>query len=383
MASSSTRPVADKLPSPLDTAPSLPARGHEQGRHEPGTRSDESSSPLERGGSPSRTFSLDLIRRDPSSGSQWNIARISGHDEQEAAVASATAGIPPLPALASAQPSIDVRIENSGYAKFKNIPTPSMVEAGPAAIQEALAERISGNSSGTTSANSLPVGHAHPPSGKTVDGSIFSRHITMAYTKSFSAVVKEKLQRLDQMTGRRGHSRGNSSISSWVSLDHAGDGSVDNSPCPMRPRGYSFESPWNGRCEFRTLHGGRTLRCVHDLDSGAGNGSKSGTAVPVSDLRFNLPMADVLPNPGYAKNSQLLDHINRALRPRNWDDSYSDEDEVGPQDMSLGKEKAGGGRRGNRAKMGKLIITNEGLKMLDLVVAANVGVWWQTWEKKF
>ena len=51
-------------------------------------------------------------------------------------------------------------------------------------------------------------------------------------------------------------------------------------------------------------------------------------------------------------------------------------------DMSLGREKAGGGNRGKRAKMGKLIIFDEGLKMLDLVVAANVGIWWSTYNTR-
>lgn len=50
-------------------------------------------------------------------------------------------------------------------------------------------------------------------------------------------------------------------------------------------------------------------------------------------------------------------------------------------DLSLGQEKAGGGNRGKRAKLGKLIIHDEGLKMLDLVVAANLGVWWETWGR--
>jgi len=49
-------------------------------------------------------------------------------------------------------------------------------------------------------------------------------------------------------------------------------------------------------------------------------------------------------------------------------------------DLSMGQEKAGGGNRGKRAKLGKLIIHNEGFKMLDLVVAANMGVWWSVWN---
>jgi len=49
-------------------------------------------------------------------------------------------------------------------------------------------------------------------------------------------------------------------------------------------------------------------------------------------------------------------------------------------DLSIGQEKAGGGNRGKRAKLGKLVVHHEGFKMLDLVVAANIGVWWSVWE---
>lgn len=41
-------------------------------------------------------------------------------------------------------------------------------------------------------------------------------------------------------------------------------------------------------------------------------------------------------------------------------------------DLSLGREKLGGGLDGEQAKLGKLIIEPEGLKMLDLIVAANL-----------
>ena len=56
------------------------------------------------------------------------------------------------------------------------------------------------------------------------------------------------------------------------------------------------------------------------------------------------------------------------------------EDEWERLDLSLGREKAGGGNRGKRAKLGKLIIYDEGFKMLDLTVAANMGIWWAGWE---
>ena len=55
-------------------------------------------------------------------------------------------------------------------------------------------------------------------------------------------------------------------------------------------------------------------------------------------------------------------------------DCDSDEDRL---DFSLARENAGGGLRGKSAKLGKLIIEDEGIKMLDLVVAACMAVWWR------
>jgi hypothetical protein len=56
-------------------------------------------------------------------------------------------------------------------------------------------------------------------------------------------------------------------------------------------------------------------------------------------------------------------------------------DENGRISLDLGKERAGGGFGGKQAKLGKLIIWPEGVKMLDLLVAANVGLWWRAWER--
>jgi hypothetical protein len=50
-------------------------------------------------------------------------------------------------------------------------------------------------------------------------------------------------------------------------------------------------------------------------------------------------------------------------------------------DLSLGQEQAGGGFGGKQAKLGKLIIEDEGLKMIDLLVAANMALYWRVYEK--
>lgn len=45
-------------------------------------------------------------------------------------------------------------------------------------------------------------------------------------------------------------------------------------------------------------------------------------------------------------------------------------------DLTLGREKAGGGFKGKSAKLGKLVLEDEGLKMCDLSVAMCMAVWW-------
>ena len=36
---------------------------------------------------------------------------------------------------------------------------------------------------------------------------------------------------------------------------------------------------------------------------------------------------------------------------------------------------------GKQAKLGKIILEDEGLKMMDLLVAANMALWWRAYEK--
>lgn len=190
----------------------------------------------------------------------------------------------------------------------------------------------------------------------------------------------------------------------------------------MKPKGYVFLSPWNGRCEFRTSTNGRSLKLRHILDPasaridprevaqsirdaqamGRSRGDELTSALlgakPVSELRFNLPNGaphraserDGASKSGRWDGNHLSGHLSKLLHHRSRssdeesddeDDDYGDDGHNTPMDLSLGKEHAGGGNRGKRAKLGKLIIHDEGLKMLDLVLAANVGVWWTTWGR--
>jgi len=115
-------------------------------------------------------------------------------------------------------------------------------------------------------------------------------------------------------------------------------------------------------------------------------------AKPVSELRFSLPHGASSRRPGREGQSKGAHHLSAQFskllhqRARSSDED-SDEAELDDHDpnssidLSLGREYAGGGPKGKQAKLGKLIIHDEGLKMLDLVVGANVGVWWTTWGR--
>lgn len=127
---------------------------------------------------------------------------------------------------------------------------------------------------------------------------------------------------------------------------------------------------------------------------GAKGHSRQGSRSPkvvgndISELRFNLPSDELFgnkatdPDRPHEARERTRDRILNSMINKTEDDVEDEEYEALGFDMSLGREKAGGGNRGKRAKMGKLIIWDEGLKMLDLVVAANVGIWWNVWERK-
>lgn len=220
----------------------------------------------------------------------------------------------------------------------------------------------------------------------------------MSYSKSWSSTLRQKLNRLDKQ--RMGHSRGNSAVSFSSACPMGADPEPTTAigqPGPgMKPRGYIFNSPWDGRCEFRTGNAGRSVRCHHILHEGPASTynplvaeqQAAGTTPPnvasaiVSELRFNLPNSEVVGADEQGGRHQRLGNLRKFWR-RDDDDDDDDEEEVSPFDVNLGRERAGGGNRGKRAKLGKLIIYHDGLKMLDLVVAANMGVWWGAWEKSF
>ncbi|KAL2886835.1 hypothetical protein HOO65_060665 [Ceratocystis lukuohia] len=205
------------------------------------------------------------------------------------------------------------------------------------------------------------------------------RDVDMSYEKSWAKRLLQHSRGKKSESSCNGHSHGYSRNSSSDE-----DTSVNLTAGPgLKKDGYTFMTPWDTRCFFRTGKAGTSLVCYHavpiqqsrarsrshshsrnSMASGFGSPEKEEKKrfreIPVSELRFNLPGMSLFGTPPGENRS----HFPIAKETPNW----------------LGKEKAGGGRHGDHAKMGKLIIFEGGKDMVDLVVAANVGIWWRSWE---
>lgn len=421
-------PVSPSAPPPL---PSRPPSGSRSASRSP--------SPVRFHNSTTVPYTLHLIRRDLATGHQVNVGSITSYrlepslDDSYEYSTFDTAGLGSQDRrkTSAPQPEIDITIQTSGYAKFRGMPSRKSVEAAKLSV-------LGGSGLGGSDVSLAPpvsssagddIGSIR--SGQLANG-FFHRQLIMAYTKTWTAGIRERLsmigtddrdkqllqeqlqqqyhhqqQQQQQQPWRLGHGRNGSNVSavshdssvqSFDDLVDIGSGHVITKPGHgLRPKGYMFTSPWEGTCCFRTGHGGRSLKLSHSMsDCGTMSSphlSDRGTTSIVSELRFNLPGRDLFssktkdrdaPDGGPSRRQELAGQFGRLIRGvKNGDeDEYDDDGE--PWDATgLGREKAGGGNRGKRVKLGKLIIYPEGLKMLDLVVAANMGVWWGAWERSF
>lgn len=299
---------------------------------------------------------ITLIRRDPASGAQWNVGTMN------------------LPLDYQNQTSlapVDIFLNGPGYSKFNNGNEELYKFRGPK----------SENTDPTARLGSEPAKLG------------FCRRV------DFQALEDDERFKLQR---RRTDPN---DLSAWVEM-----GSTKRTR-----RHYSFASPWQGVCTFTNSADGRSLRCQHLLPNL--NSAQEIAPVDVAELRFNLPWLfsnNRKHNEGSSnhENSKvLLSEVIGNTNIRHWRSSVqnlkekpwvakikdrlgtenvppplprrpmSNNDEVSEEfdhlNLGLGREKAGGGFRGESAKLGKLIIEDEGLKMCDLVVSACMGIWWQ------
>ncbi|QSZ31430.1 hypothetical protein DSL72_000995 [Monilinia vaccinii-corymbosi] len=374
-----------------------------------------------------KAFSITIIRRDPSSGGQWNVGIVEGKSN------------PPTGAMtATKKPyyNISVHITTPGYNFFRhNTHAIGKIKLPGTTLNRELQEANSkhpGNEGSTSVAQKYGV-----------SGSGFHREVSMEWASSWNQTFRQHKKTLSDFSVS--HSR-NSSASSDGPQQFESDNRPTEGPENSRAKGYTFLSPWGGTCTFSTGGAGRSLRCRHRLPApvSADALTSSSSWVTVSELRFNLPSSDLFDKEkmdlaaaqvksGPSKLTRKLGSFRKKLstatpqrpsetqprrrsrstiraadgedlpslppRPSSISSSYEEDsppltrrlhgcldeltisnDNDDRLDLSIGQEKAGGGNKGKRAKLGKLIIHDEGLKMLDLIVAANIGVWWTVWN---
>ncbi|KAK5077615.1 hypothetical protein LTR24_009476 [Lithohypha guttulata] len=356
---------------------------------------------------PPNFLPVTIIRRDPASGSQWNIGTITL--------------LEPTFSGSNIRP-VSVDLNTPGYGRFARTtgfetPRPGSARSDAASIKRAM-----------LSATISPVSATSPETPVT----------------TFHRVVDFRRMAVSDLR-RTVYQRTNSSDSV---------GKIDPSKPGLEKNVLAFDSPWHGTCTFVNAIDGTSLKIKHTINSNS-SAAESVTA-NVGELRFNLgwsllsnirdsdrrrkePEPDQLPVPellktkkeNFRKSFQHLKNRNResfqrskssndssdvfkdlsniqtpttnnvndpaylqttalgvdsqssrhhseprpisAMQPR----SSDHHDEENRLSLRLGREKAGGGFRGHSAKLGKLIIEDEGLKMSDLVVGAAMGVWWQ------
>ena len=319
--------------------------------------------------------SLSLIRR--YNGEQWNVSKISNTNARSAAEGIANPGA-----------GISVAILTPGYAKFTD--------------GEASISGMQSNPEISHGPFSLLGSKSDASSSSHGDQAAFRRHLRLS-----GHVKRPDQRRRQETTGSMFIQEARPSFDSGIGSQHS-DGpsspailaSEQDTPSSKR---FVLQSPWDGTCEFAAGIAGRSLKCKHSYrstDPRYGSGMHSAT---VSELRFNLPSSKAFgsPNPKSSipgtpreakrssifsshskKNSsssvQTPDPTSLSAANGYFGSKVELEDRL---DLALGQEHAGGGFGGKQAKLGKLIIENEGLLMMDLVVAANMALWWRVYEK--
>ncbi|KAL5120952.1 hypothetical protein ACEQ8H_001140 [Pleosporales sp. CAS-2024a] len=347
----------------------------------------QSTASLERN-PPVGTF-LTLIRRDPSSGAQWNVARIE--DPSIAEISSSTLDGSAVKRKVG-QP-LYIEIMNPGYSKFLQQEDTN---------RPALPSRPSDVSARNHQLASTLHPHIHTPvlpEQTTPRSTTFQRRLWMEGTQYASGGFGHRKNNSYDFNTGRPDSRGSYDTRTesspfekrapppmpFLARDDQLYGTIQVSDRPTSFRGYVFMSPWNGRCEFTTGAGGGSLKCRHIVPGPPG---ALPVAMSVSELRFNLPSSSMPTTPKGEESSKRSSFFHRGRHSRNNSSLSVNPEEIEDTrrsmdrlDLSLGQELAGGGFGGKQAKLGKIILDDEGLKMIDLLVAANLALWWRAYEK--
>ena len=318
-----------------------------------------------------KNASLSLIRR--YNNEQWNVGKISSQRTKTA-----------INGVGEPNHEISIYIMTQGYLRF--------IDPIDSCAKQALT--VTGKSNGLYDSHTLITEAEEQP--------FFHRHLqlsryamcrnekhrpestgsTFAYegTRPSFELPRHSYQSSDSTESHRSLTNGSPELVSGSKKSHV------------------LRSPW-GICEFTTGVAGRSFKCKHSYTSSDPRFGSGMHSAQVSELRFNLPSSKALGSTGSkslepgtpreTKRSSLFPHQRRRGSSSSFEAQsshgtgyFASKVELEERlDLSLGQEHAGGGFGGKQAKLGKLIIENEGLQMLDLIVAANLAMWWRVYER--
>lgn len=343
---------------------------------------------------PEHTYSLTLIRRDPQSGAQWNIGTMTGVSTASQNTASQLNF-----QRGSLETCINIHLTTQGYHQFTSTPLQGFkrqltTEWTGFWDNLGLGNRHHrGSSSAATSR-----GHSRQGSDMSNDSQYATINPQKKTKMKHYTMLSPWSGKVDFVTANGGRSlKGKHTLTSNVAA-RTPDGeqrvpeSVTVSELRYNLPNVDIKIPEKGL---------EALQMSKEATSKAfKRTSKFFSSLTANRRRSDRGSADSLP-PYAPQLPPRPSGVDEGVRPplstrpstrshTHFEDFVaSDEEaieETDPEDewerldLSLGREKAGGGNRGKRAKLGKLIIYDEGFKMLDLVVAANMGIWWAGWE---
>ena len=206
--------------------------------------------------------SLTLIRRDPASGAQWNVARIE--DPQIPDVSSSYLNEQPKKQIGA---PMFIEITNPGYSKFLRSEALGMSSSGnPESNMSVASAKLIADSRGNA------TGGSQAPQAK--EGNVFRRRLWMEGARtpnggfghrrldsqdSFNSTESPRNSSEDRRD-RPSTDLRRSEAPPFLTRENQSYSTIQVSNRQSTFRGYVFMSPWNGRCEFLTGAGGGSLR---------------------------------------------------------------------------------------------------------------------------
>lgn len=142
------------------------------------------------------TFSLTVVRRDPSSGTQCNVGKVTSFQTNVPTPETADPRLDPdnMGGLLANAQKVGIRIDTSGYAKYRDMPSKADVDAlrpSPGQSFAQLAAQGSAVGPGADKRSSLKPAWRAAEEG-------FARQVVMSYGASWTSNFKKAFQRKDR-----------------------------------------------------------------------------------------------------------------------------------------------------------------------------------------